>query len=122
MVPAQVRIFNGGEREGAITFYVYGRFSAPISGALLTKVVITRIHNGRRGWRADAQFPQVAGGAGSIWDLELNIGRQYTYEGGKASVFSAGCTDGNLEAHFQVGFDDGTSQESTLTDPCTREG
>jgi len=119
-VPAQVRIFNGGEREGAITLYVYGRFSVPISGALLTKVVITRIHNGRLGWRADAQFPQITGGAGSIVDLDLNIGRNYTYEGRKASVFSAGCTDGNLEAHLQVGFEDGTSQESTLTRPCLR--
>jgi hypothetical protein len=121
-VPAKVRIFNGGEREGAITLYVHGEFSAPISGAVTTKIVITRIHNGRLGWRADAQFSQLTGGAGSIFDLDLNIGRNYTYEGRKTSLLSARCTDGNLTTHLQVGFEDGTSEESTLTQPCPPQG
>jgi hypothetical protein len=121
-VPAKLQIFNGGERDGAITMYVYGDFSAPISGSLITKVVFTRIDNGRFGWLADAQMPQITGGSGSVVDLDLKIGRQYSYEGKKASVLSAKCTDGKLQAHLQVGFEDGTSGESTLTRACTPKG
>ncbi|MGH2939249.1 MAG: hypothetical protein ACRDPE_14150 [Solirubrobacterales bacterium] len=121
-VPAKLQIFNGGERDGAITMYVYGYFSAPISGSLITKVVFTRIHDGRFGWLADAQMPQITGGSGSVVDLDLKIGRQYSYEGKKASVLSAKCADGKLQAHFQVGFEDGTSGETTVTRACTPEG
>jgi hypothetical protein len=120
-VPAKVRVLNGGEREGAITLYVYGKFSAPISGTLLTKIVITHIHNGRFGWLADTQLPQVTGGSGSVVDLSLKIGRQYSYEGRKASVLSARCIDGKLQAHLQTGFEDGTTAETTITRPCTPE-
>jgi hypothetical protein len=118
-VPAKVGIFNGGEREGAITLYVYGKFSVPISGALLTKITITHIDNGRFGRRADVQFPEVTGGSGSILDLALKIGRQYIYEGRKTSVLSTRCTDGELQARLQIGFEDGTSSETSLTRPCT---
>lgn len=111
-VPAKVRIFNGGERNGALALYVYGKFTAPISGTLLTKILITRIDNGRLGWRVDAQFPEVAGGSGSIVDLALQIGRP--------GVFSTGCTDGSIEAHLKVGFEDGTSEESMVSRPCKR--
>jgi hypothetical protein len=112
-VPAKVQIFNGGERDGAITMYVYGSFTAPISGVLLTKVVVTRIHNGRFGWLADAQFPQVAGGSGSVVDLSLAIGR---------GVLSAKCTDGKLQFHLQAIFEDGTSGETEITRACTPYG
>lgn len=121
-VPAKLQIFNGGEREGAITMYAFGSFTAPISGTLLTKVVVTRIHNGRFGWLVNAQLPQVAGGSGSVLDLSLKIGRQYSNEGRKASVLSARCIDGKLQAHLKAGFEDGTSSETTLTRPCTPEG
>ena len=112
-VPAKLRIFNGGEREGAITLFAYGKFSAPISGALITKVVITRIHNGRLGRLADAQFPEVAGGSGSVDSLRLTLSH---------GVVAARCTDGKLQAHFKVDFEDGTSAETMVTRACTSEG
>jgi len=122
-IPTKVRVFNGGERDGAITMYVYSYFSTPvITGPLVTNVVFRRIHNGRFGWLADAQLPQIAGGSGSVVDLDLKIGRQYSYEGKKASVLSAKCTDGKLQARLQVGFEDGTTGETTLTRACTPEG
>ena len=95
---------------------------APISGALISKMVITRIHNGRLGWRADAQFPQATGSAGSIFDLDLNIGRNYTHEGRKTSLLTASCTDNDLKTHLQIGFEDGTSEETTLTQACSAGG
>ena len=109
-VPGRVQIYNGGERKGAITLYVQGTFSAPIKGALLAKVVITRIHNGQLGWLVDAKFPEVADGSGSISDLDLKLTRP--------GVFSTRCVDGKLEAAVRVGFEDGTTEESEVAQRC----
>lgn len=121
-LPAKVQILNGGERDGAITMFVYATFSNPISGSLIIRVVFTRIHNGRFGWLADATLPQIAEGYGSLYDLNLTIGRQYGYEGRKASVLSARCIDGRLLSHLRASFEDGTSGEATISRACTPMG
>jgi hypothetical protein len=117
-ISARAQVLNGGERDGSITFFVYSRFGNPIDGSLITKVVFSRIHNGRFGWLADAELPQIAYGNGSLIDLQLQIGRRYAYEGRSMSVLSARCTDGKLLAHFQAGFEDGRTGEAALTSAC----
>jgi hypothetical protein len=121
-VPARAKVLNGGERDGTITIYVHANFSNPISGSLLTKVTVTRIHHGRFGWLADAKLPQIAGGYGSVVDFSLAIGRQYAYKGRKVSVLLGRCADGELRVHFQAGFEDGTSGEAAIARACTATG
>lgn len=108
-VPAKVQIFKGSDRDGALTLYVYGRFSTPISGTLLTKVTITRIHDNRLGWLVDAKFPQVAGGSGKLLKLHLTLGH---------GIVSSRCPDRKLEANARIGFEDGTSEESPPSGLC----
>lgn len=118
-VSGRLKVLNGGERDGAITMWLYGSFSELLKGSVVTKVVFSRIHDGRFGWLADATLPQLAGGDGSIIDLNLRIGRQYAYKGRRASVLSAKCTDGELRTHLQSRFEDGTSAEAEVVRVCT---
>jgi hypothetical protein len=122
VVPANVEILNGGERGGAITMYAHASFGSPIGGSVNTKLVFTRIRDGRFGWRIDATLPQIAGGDGSLYGLRLTFGREYGYEGKKASVLSATCVDGKLVAHVRSSFDDGTSGAAEITRACTPKG
>jgi hypothetical protein len=64
----------------------------------------------------------MADGYGSLVDLDLKIGRMYRDEGRKASVLSARCTDGKLQAHLQALFEGGTSGEAEITRACTPKG
>ncbi|HEY2052589.1 MAG TPA: hypothetical protein VGH14_01490 [Solirubrobacterales bacterium] len=118
-VSARLKVLNGGEHDGAITMWLYGFFGEPLKGSLVTKVVFTRHHHGRFGWLADVTLPQIAGGAGSVIQLNLQIGRQYADKGSGASVLSARCTDGELRTHLQTRFEDGSSAEAEVARACT---
>jgi hypothetical protein len=121
-LPAKVEVFNGGERDGAITLYVSGSFGNPISGALTTKFVLTRIHDGRFGWFAAAKLPQIADGFGSVDSLDLNIGKRYVYKSRKVSVLSARCIDGELRGRLQTAFVTGANAEAEFVRACTPKG
>lgn len=119
-VSTTLQIFNGGERDGEITMFVRGEFGDPIDGTLLGKVTVKRINLGRFGWLAEAKLPQIAGGSGSITNLELAIGRLYKYEGRAASVLTTRCSDGKNIFRVKAIFENGATSEHEQTRPCPR--
>jgi hypothetical protein len=122
LVDSALTVFNGGTKGGTTTFYIHAFFTAPVSGAIVTTVKITKIHNGRYGLKSVASIPKIVGGSGSVKSFDLKIGKTYTYKGKKVSVLSARCSDGKLQAFATSLFSDGTKASAGIIRTCTSKG
>jgi hypothetical protein len=121
-VNSALTVFNGGKKNGTTTFYIHAFFTAPITGAIVTTVKITKVHNGRYGLKSVATIPKIANGSGSVKSFDLKIGKTYTYKGKKMSVLSAKCSDGKLQAHATSVFADGTKASAGIIRTCSPTG
>lgn len=122
LVDSALTVFNGGQRGGKTTFYIHAFFTAPVTGAIVTTVKISKIHNGRYGLKSVATIPKIVSGAGSVKSFDLKIGKTYTYKGKKVSVLSARCPDGKLQAFGSALFADGTKASAGIIRTCTAKG
>lgn len=121
-VHSKLLVFNGGEAGGVTTFYIHAYITVPVPAAIVTTVKIKKIHHGRYGMLATASIPKIAGGAGSVTSFSLKIDKKFTYKGKKASVLSAKCPDGKLQAHATAVFVDGTRASAEVIRACTGKG
>jgi hypothetical protein len=122
LVDSALTVFNGGQRGGTTTFYIHAFFTAPVTGAIVTTVKISKIHNGRYGLKSVATIPKIVSGAGSVKSFDLKIGKTYTYKGKRVSVLSARCPDGKLQAFGSALFADGTKASAGIVRTCTAKG
>jgi hypothetical protein len=124
--PAQgtMLAFNG--RQGgkpALLLHLYG--TAPVRATFVLPLKVLRSSKGRFGTVLVADIPTLAGGLGSVTDIDLKIGRTYTYRGQRRSYLSASCS---APAGFTGGvfplakgtfyFADGRKIPTTLTRDC----
>ena len=72
--------------------------------------------------RIRVRIPKIAGGAGSVTEFDLEVGRRYTYEGKKKSFLVAGCPTGIWMAKGHASFEDGTRLAISHPFPCTPMG
>ncbi|MFN8163189.1 MAG: hypothetical protein U0R26_05050 [Solirubrobacterales bacterium] len=121
-VSSKLLVFNGGVKGGVTTFYIHAYITVPTPAAIVTTVKIKKIHNGRYGMLSTATIPKIAGGAGSVTSFSLKVDKKYTYKGKKASVLSAKCPDGKLQAHGTAIFSDGTRASAEILRTCTGKG
>lgn len=119
LVDSALTVFNGGQKGGTTTLYIHAFFTAPVTGAIVTTVKITKIHNGRFGLKSVATIPKIVGGSGSVKSFDLKIGKTYTYKGKKVSVLSAKCADGKLQAFASAIFADATKASAEIIRTCT---
>jgi hypothetical protein len=122
LVNSALTVFNGGKKGGKTTFYIHAFFTAPITGAIVTTVKISKVHNGRYGLKSVATIPKIANGSGSVKSFDLKIGKTYSYKGKKMSVLSAKCSDGKLQAHATSVFADGTKASAGIIRTCSPKG
>jgi hypothetical protein len=122
IVPTKLIAFNGGVAGGKTTFFVHAYFSAPVNGAIVTTVKVSKIHNGRYGLKAIATIPPLAGGAGSAVEFQLTLHRTFNYKGKKQSYFLAQCPDGHLNAHAVGIFSNGDALAGNFVRSCTPKG
>lgn len=114
--------FNGGVKRGKTTVFLHAYLSAPVSAAVVTKVMVSKIRKGRYGLRSVAKVPKIAGGYGSPISFSLKIGRTFSYKGKKRSYLLAKCPDGHLNAKGVGRFVDGTRLAGSLVRACTPKG
>jgi hypothetical protein len=114
--------FNGGVKGGVTTLYIHAYFSAPVSGAIVTTVKVSKIHKGRFGLKSVATIPKIAGGYGSVKAFSLTVGRSFTYKGKKQSYLLAKCPDGHLNAHGTAVFQGGPTVSAEVVRSCTPTG
>jgi hypothetical protein len=125
-VPVKGRIlaFNGhsgGGRAMLLHFYA----TTPVQATLVLPFVFSRRATGQFGTVLTANIPVLAGGVGSITDVKLKVGREYTYRGARRSFLSASCAapSGFPGAVFPFArgtfhFEDGRVIKTTLTRDC----
>lgn len=112
-------IFNGGERDGAITFIGHAYVSVPAPTAVVGTAKVTRIRKGAFGLHVSVDVPPIAGGAGSVVAANIKLGRTYTYKGERQSVFSGRCSNGRIEGRGTFKYADGSSLSGGFPETCT---
>lgn len=90
--PAEGRIlaFNG-RRNGkpVVLLHLYG--TTPVRATFVVALAVSHDGKGEFGTVLSANLPTLAGGVGSITEIELHIGRTYTYRGQRRGYISAAC-------------------------------
>jgi hypothetical protein len=115
-------VFNGGVHDGTTLLYIHTYLDVPAPTAVVATVEVTHIDRGRYGLHADARIPVIGGGAGSITDFKLELGRTFTYRGEKESYLTASCPTGSYLSEGKVQFSDGTVLKVIHDLPCTPTG
>jgi hypothetical protein len=115
-------LFNGGVHGGTTLLFVHTYVAVPAPTAVIATVKITRIDRGHYGTHTVSQVPAIAGGAGSVIDFKLTIGRKFTYQGKKQSYLTASCPTGLYYTEGNILFAGGTTLKGTHILPCTSKG
>jgi hypothetical protein len=125
-IPAEGKalVFNGhvGGRPGML-LHLYG--SRPVRAAFVLPFAISHRSRGRFGSVLSTRIPNLASGLGYITRLQIQIGRRYSYRGGRRSFLSASCaapagfSGGPFElAKMTFSFDDGRQVVAPLERNC----
>jgi hypothetical protein len=112
-------IFNGGDRNGAVTLIGHAYVSIPAPTAVVGTARVTRVNKGPYGLHVTVDVPPIAGGAGSVVKAGIRLGRTYTYKGQRRSVFSGSCSNGRIEGRGTFRYADGSSLSGGIVTPCT---
>jgi hypothetical protein len=111
-------VVNGGKRTGVTNLNIYTYITVPTPAAILTKVQVKKIHNGRFGTEAVATIPKIAGGSGSVTAFNFKIDKKFSYRGRRVSVLTLKCPDGKILTRTRANFADGTSAQEELIRTC----
>jgi hypothetical protein len=114
-----------GSKGGRPALLLHLYITTPIQTTLVLALKISHRETGRFGTVLTAGIPTLAGGLGSVTEIDLKIGRTYTYRGVRRSFLSASCAApaGFPGAVFPLArgsfyFADGRRIDATLTRDC----
>ena len=91
--------FNGGIRGGVATILLHIHLAIPAPDAIVAKMRVKRIDQGRFGLLIVTTIPKFLGGDGHVTSFDLTF---------KPGVFVAKCPDGKLRSRGVVIFEDGS--------------
>ncbi len=91
-IPATGKIlaFNS-RRHGKQALVLHLFAGVPVRFTLVVPLTIGHLDSGSFGTLLRAKIPRLGGGLGSITEINLTIGRQYSFEGRRRSYISAAC-------------------------------
>ena len=99
--------------------------TAPVRATFVLALEISEPESGRFGTVLTASIPTLAGGLGSVTEIDLTIGRTFRFHGERRSLISASCAapPGFPGATFSLArgtffFSDGKKIDTTLSDDC----
>ena len=122
-VDGRALVFNG-IIDGRAGMFIHIYISRPVQVTLVIPLKISH-GSGRFGTVLTTRVPKLAGGFGSITELALKIGRQYTYRGARHSYLSAACTAPHgfrgatfTFAHALFGFEGGLKMSAFISRNC----
>jgi hypothetical protein len=120
-IPAQspITFFNGPRQGSNPTIIAHAYTTIPAPTTFIVPITIQKIHDGRYGYRTQAEIPPIAGGYGIPTYGRIKIDRKWTYRGKRLSFINARCADGRLQARGDFRFNDGTNLSGTFFRPCT---
>jgi hypothetical protein len=91
-VPAHGRIlaFNS-RRAGKPALLLHLAAAVPVRFTLIVPLTIGKKEKGQFGTILRARIPRLGGGLGSITEIDLTLGRQFSFRGKRRSYISAAC-------------------------------
>ncbi len=114
-----------GTRQGRPALLLHLYITTPIRTTFVVGLKISHRERGMFGTVLAAKIPPFAGGLGSVTEIDLTIGRSYSYRGERLSFLSASCSApaGFSGAIFSLArgsffFADGRQIDTTLTRNC----
>jgi hypothetical protein len=125
---SRVTVFNSGEAGGKAKLLVQTANTSVLPASALIPVTIQRMGSGLR---LTAEIPRIAGGAGSLLDFELELGRTFAYKGKTVGYLEAKCPSGAFETTTKALFKNEanvpgvaptTTLQGKLSVPCTPTG
>jgi hypothetical protein len=111
-------IFNGKPKGGrpVLVFQVHADVPAPTT--FVTTGVISKA-SGKYGTSTEIRVPTIVSGQGSLTSFKATLHKTWTYKGEKKSLLFAKCPTGQLFAHGEFTFADGTRISGEVVKPCT---
>lgn len=107
----------------ALLLHLYA--TTPVRVTFVLPLLISHESKGQFGTILSARVPTLAGGLGSVTEINLKVGREYTYRGQPRSFLSASCPApaGFPGAIFSLArgsfyFEDGKKIDTTLSRDC----
>jgi hypothetical protein len=113
-----ITIFNGPPKNGNPTVFAHAYLEVGGPSTFIVPVTIQKIHDGRYGFRTEAEIPKIVNGYGTPLYGRLKIGKTWKYKGKTLSYANARCADGRLQAEGQFFFKDGTFLQGSIFKPC----
>jgi hypothetical protein len=113
--------FNGGVHGDTTVVFVHSYITVPSPAAVVAETRITNVRDGRYGMHTVTRIPPIAGGAGSVTRVDLDLGRTFNYKGRRQGYVTASCPAGRHFIKGELGFADGTSLHIAHILPCTPE-
>ncbi len=110
--------FNAPPTGGKPTIIAHAYETLPKPKTLLLPIVIERVHDGRYGFRAEVELPEIAEGYGSPILAQATLGVTYKHGGKEVGFINARCSGGRLQVEGKLTFVNGDFFPATLTSPC----
>jgi hypothetical protein len=110
--------FNAPPTGGRPTIIAHAYETIPKAKTLLVPIVIERVHDGRYGFRAEVELPEIAEGHGSPILAQATLGVTYRHGGKEVGFVNASCSGGRLQVEGKLTFVNGDFFPATLTSPC----
>ena len=110
--------FNGPPSGGRPTIIAHAYETLPKPKTLLVPIVVERIHDGRYGFRANVELPEIAEGHGAAILAQATLGVTYKHGGREVGYINARCSGGRLQVEGKLTFVNGDFFPATLTSPC----
>jgi hypothetical protein len=112
-------LFNGPPHDGNPTVLGQARAPFPLSETYVIVAPIEKRRGSIYGYRTSFDIPPIAGGLGSLTDIDAKIGRRYRFGGRELSYVSARCSDYILQTRGFFAFADGTIIYGSAFKTCT---
>jgi hypothetical protein len=110
--------FNAPPTGGRPTIIVHAYETIPAAKTLLVPIVIEKVNDGRYGFRAEVEMPQIAEGHGAPILAQATLGVTYRHGGKEVGFVNARCSGGRLQVEGKLTFVNGDFFPATLTSPC----
>jgi len=110
--------FNAPPTGGRPTIIAHAYETIPKANTLLVPIVIEKVNDGRYGYKAEVELPEIAEGHGSPILAQGTIGVTYRHGGREVGFLNARCSGGRLQVQGKMTFANGDFFPATLTSPC----
>lgn len=121
-ISSPLSFFNGPKIGGMPSLIAHAYETVPSPKTLLVPIAIEKVHDGRYGYRAEVEIPEIAAGYGAATLAEATVGRTRRHGGRTVGYLEAHCSGGRLQVHGTLSFSNGDFFPTTLTSPCHSPG